>query len=342
MGHARSRGFNLPELMVALTLGLLLLAGYLAVLDRSRRLSGSNENLAQLQESARVALDALVLDAEHAGFFGLSGGGTTRLAHNGMPMLEGEALRQPEFDQRPPPAGGLPPGAHDCGTNFAIDLQLAVQGSNASWPVSPDAADCDPTAVAGGTRAGSDALVIRRASLARTTPRAGRVQIYSRSDAHGLLTLFADGLAPGPLDLAAEVRDLEVRSYYVANQSVGLATLPALRVKVLTESGGRAQFRDEEVMPGVEDLQVEFGVRGSGTESGGLTFVPPDFPGLRARHIVAIRLWLRVRAPGMERDFLDSRELQYADVTFSPDITESRQRRLLLQRTVALRNVPAS
>ncbi len=65
---------------------------------------------------------------------------------------------------------------------------------------------------------------------------------------------------PAPVDAHTEVRDVEVRTYYVANNSVGRRGWPALRVKTLTESRGAAQFRDEEVLPGVEDLQVEFGV----------------------------------------------------------------------------------
>ena len=56
------------------------------------------------------------------------------------------------------------------------------------------------------------------------------------------------------------MRDLEVRTYYIANEFRGQRPdWPALRVKSLTESGGAAQFRDEEILPGVEDLQVEFG-----------------------------------------------------------------------------------
>ena len=42
-----SRGFNLPELMVSLTLGLILLAAFLVILDRCRRDFATNESLAQ-------------------------------------------------------------------------------------------------------------------------------------------------------------------------------------------------------------------------------------------------------------------------------------------------------
>ena len=136
------------------------------------------------------------------------------------------------------------------------------------------------------------------------------------------------------------MRDLEVRKYYIANDSVDRHHWPALRVKALTESRGAAQFRDEEVLPGVEDLQVEFGVRDPEDRAGPAEFRRPGFPGLAQPH-----RWLRYAcgcefAPIAPRaGYFDARPLQYADVDFVPDARESRQRRLLVQRTVALRNL---
>jgi hypothetical protein len=192
-------------------------------------------------------------------------------------------------------------------------------------------------------RSGADTLTIRHASLERVRPRSGRVQLYLRRlEAHGFATLFADGAAPGPLDDDAEVRDVEVHTYYIANNSVGRPGWPALRVKTLTESGGAAQFRDEEVLPGVEDLQVEFGVRAPAPAAAGLRFVTADFPDLRQQQLVAVRLWLRIRAETTEHEHLDTRTLLYSDATFIPNALESRQRRLLIERTVVLRNSPGS
>ena len=124
----------------------------------------------------------------------------------------------------------------------------------------------------------------------------------------------------------------------VANDSVGRRGWPALRVKALTEARGAAQFRDEEVLPGVEDLQVEFGVRDPADPDQKLSFIAPDLPGLRQRRVVAVRLWLRIRADRTEPGYVDSRPLGYAGVEFMPDAFEAKQRRTLLTRTVALRN----
>jgi type IV pilus assembly protein PilW len=336
---SRGAGFSLPELMISMALGLLLLAAFFAVLQRCRESFSGGESLAALQDNARHVLSVIVPDIEHAGFFGFSGS-SARYTRGGTVLAEAAQLRQPDTARAVAAVPGLPPGAHDCGVNFATDLELVVEGGNNAYVAGVGVTACAPTGSAGGARAGSDTLTLRHASLAVTKPLAGRLQLYSRrleSQASG--ELFADGHAPGPTDSNAEVRDLEVRRYYIANDSVDRRHWPALRVKALTEAGGAAQFRDEEILPGVEDLQVEFGVRDPEDPEERLSFVAPDSAGLRSRTVVAVRLWLRIRADRTEAGYLDPRPLRYADVEFKPDAVESRQRRLLVQRTVALRNL---
>ncbi len=334
----RARGFSLAELMVSLAVGLLLLAAFISVLQQCRRQFAIVESLASLQDSARQAASILVPDLEQAGFYGFSRAGEPRLLSAGLVLAHGDELGQPDARHVVPPAPGLPAGAHDCGTNFAVDLGLPVQGNNSGYGMGVAARDCAPTAVAGGTRAGSDTLTLRHASREATHPLAGRLQIYSkRLAAHAALDLFADGHSPGVADTDAEVRDLEVRTYYVANNSVDRKGWPALRVKSLTESRGAAQFRDEELLTGVEDIQVEFGSVDPGTPGTAPTFAPPG-GGASGRRIVAVRVWLRIRADRTESGYFDARPMKYSDVEFVPNGLEARQRRMLIERTVALRN----
>jgi hypothetical protein len=325
--------------MVALAVGLLLLGAFIAVVQRCREAFATNESLAALQDNARQALSVILRDLEHAGFHGFAAASAVRVVRvvrGGTVLAEGVDLRQPGPAHAATAVPGLPAGAHACGVNYAVDLELGVQGTDNAWPSAPD---CAPTASAGGAHAGSDTLTVRHASLETTKPLAGRLQLYSRRlESHGMADLFADGRAPGPVDADAEIRDVEVRRYYIANDSVDRPGWPALRVKSLTEAGGSAQFRDEEILPGVEDLQVEFGVRDPGDPEGRLSFVAPDFAELRTRALVAVRLWLRIRADRTEAGYLDAHPMHYAGVEFAPDAAESRQRRLLVQRTVPLRN----
>ncbi|HUQ08831.1 MAG TPA: PilW family protein [Steroidobacteraceae bacterium] len=335
------RGFNLLEILVAMFIGLTLIATFLVVLQRSRRDFAVNESLATLQDSARHALAVMAVDIENAGFYGFARGRVqlTRGGPAAVVVAADTALAQPTASLAVLPVAGLPAGAHDCGANFAVDLLLAAQGADNHYALGAGARACAPTGTAGGAAGDADTLTLRHASLATALPRVGRLQVYSAARArNGPLQLFADGIAPGPVDSDHEIRDLEVRSYYIANNSVARRGWPALRVKSLTESRGAAQFRDDEVMPGVEDLQVEFVVEA--TEGGVpvLRSVAADSERVVSERIVAIRVWLRIRADTTESGYRDARPLTYANVEFLPSTSETRQRRLLVERTVALRN----
>jgi len=303
--------------MIALALGLVLLAAFLVILQRCRAGFAASESLARLQDGARHALSVLVPDIEHAGFYGFTNQALVSLV------------------------GSLPSGVNACGSRFAVDIGVPAQGSDSTFALESDARDCAPTAAAGGARSGSDTLTLRHASQDTVAPHAGRLQVYSQAlSVMGPLLLFADGRAPGPIDAGHAVRNLEVRTYYIANNSVERPGWPALRVKALTESGGAAQFRDEEILPGVEDLQVEFGVASLGTDGAArVQYVAPGTALAREGRVVAVRFWLRIRADATEPGFLDDRAWSYANVHFAPSPIETRQRRLLVERTVALRNV---
>ena len=333
-------GFNLLELLVALAIGLVLLAAFVTTLQRTRRDFITNESLARLHDSARHASSVLASDVEHAGFFGAMSPAAAELVGGGATLAARDALAQPDDSHAVAPVSGLPSGAHDCGVNFAVDLSQPVQGSDNHFELGREPRDCEPTASAGRASETADTLTVRHGSLAVAAPHAGRVQLYAASlSSAGSLRLFADGNAPGPVDAQHEVRDLEVRSYYIAADSVGRRGWPALRVKSLTESRGMAQFRDEEVMPGVEDLQVEFAV--ASTEGGQtvVRHVPPGSVEPRVGRVVAVRFWLRIRADHTEQSHRDDRTMRYANVVFAPSDREARHRRMLVERTVALRNL---
>lgn len=295
-------------------IGLGLVAACLVILQRSRNDYAAHESLTQVQDSARHALQVIAADVEHAGFFGFRRADVVELA------------------------SALPPGARDCGATFALDLAQSVTGTDNGYHLPADARDCEPTGTADGASATADTLTLRHASIERSAPRAGRMQVYSAAMGSIPLMLFADGLAPGPLDDLHEIRDIEVRTYYIANSSVGRAGWPALRVKSLTESRGAAQFRDEEVMPGVEDLQVELRVAAEDTDGLRFRTVAVGVPLGPEERVVAVRLWLRVRADVTEPGYRDDRSLHYANTSFEPGEAESSRRRVLTQRLIALRN----
>lgn len=66
----RQTGFSLVELMVALTISLVLLAGVLTIMISSKRTYTLQSELARLQDSARFSIDRLSYTTRLAGFFG--------------------------------------------------------------------------------------------------------------------------------------------------------------------------------------------------------------------------------------------------------------------------------
>jgi hypothetical protein len=161
---------------------------------------------------------------------------------------------------------------------------------------------------------------------------------------------------------ASQLDNLIVDTYYVDRNSAQQAGLPSLRRKTLTSAGGVLQFRDQEIIPGVEDLQVQFGIDPPGNTGVATRYVNPNGVPAGAQ-IVAVRIWLLVRADTGENGFTDSRVYQYGDrlqangvtgdlnaaagagLAYQPSASTDASftgpqhvRRLLISRTIQVRN----
>lgn len=125
-------GFSLVELMVAMALSLILLAGVMTIFASSRTTYETTDRLSRIQESGRFALDSIVRDLRSAGYLGCSKRADFTNALNG-------------------PATAL--------NNFENPVQgFDAQGT--SWLPALDT-DAAPSATPGGTIPGSDVLVVR-------------------------------------------------------------------------------------------------------------------------------------------------------------------------------------
>lgn len=303
-----SRAFTLVELMVAMAISLLVILGAITLLLDSRQAYHTAELMARLQERGRFALDTLEPDIRLAAYWGLAGG---------RAPITGSARRD-----EPTPDGLAVAG--DCGPNFALDLQTPVQGSNDRWEY-----DCAPYGA--GVVPGTDVLTVRHAGLAPAPPEAGRLQLHSDRES---IQLMADGVVPAgfadpPL---SETRDLVVTSYYLSRDSVQGRGVPSLRRKRLVTGPAMA---DEEVVPQVEDFQLRLGADTTGDGVPNLFADPDRVP--EGSAIVAVRIWLLLRSGEADGRHRDHRSYRYAGHTRGP--FEDRRHRLLVQRTIGLRNL---
>lgn len=225
---SRSLGLSLTELLVSVALLSLVTAGGLMAFARTHAARADAGALQQLHERAQYVFATLEPELQMAGYFAAS------TPPSRLP---------PEL---------IPQSATRCGVDLVARIDVAVERLPA-WTLS-----CAPNA--GGLRAGTQVLVVRRLS-ARLSAAAetGRAQWLWRAGTPGG-QLFWAGDAPwtaGTSTHVAELRDLIVRVYYVAQRADGNPSIAALRVKNLTSIAGSPAFIDTEVMNGVEDLQVE-------------------------------------------------------------------------------------
>lgn len=278
----RQAGLSLVELLVALTIGLLLLAGLTLIFVNSSEANRELQKTAQQIENGRYATDLLSQELHHAGFYG-------------------------HFHELPaPPTGSPDPCETASATNLYNALPFAVQGYRApNLTTIPDvtSSTCDDKGLltAANLRPGSDVLVVRRASTTVVAPTdstvAGEVYIQAtgtqaeiqfgngavlgNNKANGAAsTLFTNAGNPAP------VRKYRVHVYFVAPCSVGTGAngvcragddnIPTLKRLELGSVGGATTMTIVPLVEGIEYLKIEYGVDNVPGTADPMTGLPGD------------------------------------------------------------------
>lgn len=320
----RQYGFTMVELMISVAIGSIILVGTVMVFQQSRASYLVNDATSRLQENARFALDVLDPDIRLASYWGSS--------------------NRAEFvDAQKGSAAELPPIAGDCGDRWYIDLSNSTNGINGTSVIggvngtnAPMSA-CIPAA---NYRPGTDILVVRHASERTQVPQGNRVQI--QSDPLNSL-LFTGNAIPAGFSAhpASNTFGLVAHAYYISPDSRALGNgIPSLRRITLVDGPA---IQDQEIIPGVEDFQFQFGIDTDGDLDANRyinadnPLITPGSPSFNpSLQIVAVRIWLRLRALRPENGFVDDAGYQYADIN---DVAPGDAfRRLLISKTVHLRN----
>lgn len=71
--RTKQRGFSIVELMVAILIGLIIMAGVVQVVVSSKTTFLSQEDMAYIQENARYAIDTISRDIQNSGYWGCAG-----------------------------------------------------------------------------------------------------------------------------------------------------------------------------------------------------------------------------------------------------------------------------
>ena len=236
-------GLTLIELTVAMTIGSFLLVGAITVLTQGQKAFRVSESSSRLQENAGWRWPFWNPMCEWPAIFGLTthAGVIDNRASSAQPIPAGLAVR------------------NDCEQNWTIDLDAPVAGTNNGFGWGA----CSPYRRA---QSDADTLVVRRTGEAETPGdelNAGALYVQSaRYGAGSIFTADAPPHDPSPPPGSRSFR-LATRGYYVSRHSSldGPGNpVPSLRVKALAGGALGPRIVDQEVLPGVEDLQVQFGV----------------------------------------------------------------------------------
>lgn len=280
------RGFSLVELMIAMTIGLLLLTMVALIFQNVSNANKEQFLAAEQLENGRFAMDTITTDIRLAGFYG-------------------------EFGALPAVGASLP---EPCAIPGEADVQVATTGSPLAFYVQnyPAAsvtasasipASCAAWIDSASLRPGSDILVIRRLStVPSTTVILGEVYVqatydlmsiqyggggfvYGTKNAKGInTTLFRKDFSADPGSppvyptTAAHIRQLQVHVYFVANCRSGNGTngkcngtedtIPTLKRLDLDVNGGVAAMKLVPLVEGIEFMKVFLGVDNASSISG--------------------------------------------------------------------------
>jgi type IV pilus assembly protein PilW len=314
----RRDGFSLVELMITLVIELLVIGAAVTVYVKAQAVYVASDSLGRLQESARHAMALVESDVRMANFWGL---------HN-----------QSDFNT----ISALSTFPVNCGADWVTDTPNSITGENNAYSL-----PC--TASGGGAQPNSDVLIVRRASAQRISPQSASVAAVNRdrvlivsSPLAGEIFVPKDignGIPPGyatsdpanapPL---ADTRVLLVNAYYISRDSSVSPGYPALRRKRLSAG---PSITDEELLPGVEDLQFEIGVDTTGDANVDVFVNPGAVPA--GGSPVSVRLWLLLRTQEPDKQLAETPANAYADRNWPA--SHDSHRRLLVHKTLQLRNV---
>ena len=281
----RHRGMTLIELMVAMTLGLLVLGVVTVIFSGTSGNRAALERGGRLAENAAYAVEVLSDEMRIAGFFGETN--FTGVAWQ-VPDPCATALAAQGWSQAP----------------FTAPVPVAGYQGN----------DAVPGCIS--NRKAGTAVIVTRRSSAETTPQASATGAYflqaSKCASDPASWVFGgdpSSFTMHNLDCAtiADIRESVVRSYYVSTcNECGSDNVPTLKRAELTGT----QMTITPLVEGVENLQVFYGFDTDG--DGNVDIYRAALSGVAGAadndwsNVVSVKLYVLARTTDPEPGYVDS------------------------------------
>jgi len=300
--YPHQAGMTLIEIMIAITISLILLAGVMQIFIGNKQTYRVQDAVARLQESGRFAMKFITKDVRMAGFMGCASI-DSGIAPTNMADLDGD-------------------GVPDAAANFSGDGLEAWEQTDLPASVTDELTAAGLTVLAG-----TDIIRIKRGSdtgvrlTGNTSPTNANIQIdpatgagmfaaddiifitdcthadifaaTSASGGAGILTVAHSNSANTgnfitPYSTDAEVMRMVNTTYFIANNAAGVPSLFRL------EMGNNAIMTAQELVEGVEDMELLYGEDTDGDRTAN-RYVSADFAGLNMQQVVSTRITMTIR-----------------------------------------------
>ncbi len=310
-------GFTLIEMMIAITIGLGILAGLVGVLAANSNNSRSNDRTSELMSNGRYALNSMKQELRQAGFRGYTW--AEPIVPGALGTLTNECL-----------AAGATAGT------FVSNIRQGIWGANNSNPFSTS---CIPDA---SYASGNDVLVVRRLAANFETPVANKIYFQSSYSTGQIFRgatapVFSDGLTP------VASFPVQIYVYYISPFTVSATEtplVPALYRVALQSDGSMSR---ELVASGIEHFQVQYGrltttVPATTQFSDTLTGTSVSTVASDWDNVESVRIWLLARNETAEPGYSNTNSYVMGDQTYDFAAAPDGFRRQLFSTVVQLRN----
>lgn len=334
-GRVGENGFSLIELMVSLAIGLFIILGVLVVYVGGIRSYSVNDALSRVQESGRFAIEFIARDVRVAGFQAGCDSVNNLLNESGSNYSEDLHLLGGGIKGWDNSAGTFASelSNYEAGTDVILLKNTATGTALTATGNTPKIANTINLDSASGIAAGEIILV---------ADAQGCDLFQNRSDANATaLTRGASNNNPGPgnknpgknsfshrYDGDLDIFRFKARLYYIGQGGNGR---PALRRITLSENG--ILEGDAELVSGVEDMQIEYGVDTDGDQSVDVYQDAASLPDWE--QVLAARIYLLVA--GETGNVLEIATDSLPEPFDAVDTSDKRLRKVFTS-TVALRN----
>lgn len=307
----RQKGLTLIELMIAMVVGLVITSAATALFLATSKTHRSTTQVATLLDNARLAVTFIERDLQLAGYWG----------YLGNPGLIRGIADTP--DDITVTQGVSVTGMGSCDAKLAIRLQDSFQVSDGATLGS-----CLTDYLAG-----TDVLVVHRAETGAAVAAYDNNRLYVKVD-HRFGHVFLGNTPPtATYATPNESRPVQLLIYYVSTKSDDPGVKSSLR-RIYLDAGPK--LVDEELVPGVEDLQIELGVDSDNDESVN-AYVAPGAAGALANATRALRVSVLMHAAQPDIEYVDSED--YLDLgSAQKRVTANKTRRMQYAKTILLMN----